>query len=400
MKRVEYFHYQRNRRDGSYVHTREFSRAFAGLCAERGIAFEVVAPALVPDAQSVADQARETWFRKLRHRLARWYLRDFLIWARQLRLAKAERQRLRTTRPDIVLTRFDDNTLSILWACRAEGIPVVLEINGPDRDEFDDVYRQLPFFRQRFSNRHALSLARGAFTVSEAISTPIRAYAPADKPVVTIPNGVDVTRFDPAEDGRPARRQYGIADDAVVLGFVGSFAPWHGLDMLVDAFEVLLAEGLPVHLMLVGQTNPKWQALVDRVRAPALAGRVTLTGFAAPEHIPALVAAMDVTVIPNAAYYCSPLKLFEYMAMARPVVAADTAPVAEIVRNGLEASLFSVGDLTAMTHALRVLAIDADLRQRLGAAARKRAVTALTWRHNAEQVFDLLATVLGEDPRT
>lgn len=389
MRKVLYFHYQRSERDGSFVHTREFSAAYRRLAAARGIAFDVVAPpAVVPEFGKPGLWAR------LRGSLAKLYLRDVKAFLRQWRLAGQEQAILRRERPDVVLTRFDDNTLSILWACRRERIPVVIEVNGPERDELDQEYRQLPIFRRLFSNRHALELADGAFTVSEAISRSLRAHAGV-KPVLTIPNGVDIERFDPALSPETVRRQLGIPEGRVVFGFVGSFAPWHGLDMLVDAFSVLVAEGRPVHLLLVGQANPQWQTLLDRVRSPALAPYVSIPGFVPPGDIPPYLAAMDVTVLPNAAYYCSPLKLFEYMAMARPTVAANTEPVAEMLEDGKEGLLFPVGDVAALTDHLRTCVDQPALRAALGAGARARMAHEFTWDHNAERVHALLGKALA-----
>lgn len=387
MRKVLYFHYQRSERDGSYVHTREFEAAFRSLCEERGLGFGVIAPPLV-----VAGEGRSGMLSRLRSAAARFYLRDVKVWLQQRRRASEELAILRREKPDIVLTRFDDNTLSILWACRRQGIPVVIEVNAPEGDELDSGDRRLPALRRLFSNRHALELAQAAFTVSEQISRPLREAAPG-KPVLTIPNGVDIARFDPAASPLPVRRALGIPDGRVVFGFVGSFAPWHGLDLLVDAFGALLAERLPVHLLLVGQANRQWQALLDRLQTPALAPHVTLAGFVPPGNIPPYLAAMDVTVLPNAAHYCSPLKLFEYMAMAKPTVAAHTAPVAATLADGEEGLLFPVGDLAALTARLRQMVLQPDLGEALGRRARRRMEREFTWRHNAERVFALLQEV-------
>lgn len=388
IKKVLYFHYQRSERDGSFVHTREFEKAFRPLAAGQGMAFAVEAPPLV-----TPGEGGRGLLAGMRHWLARHYLRDFKILLEQWRKAGEEEAILRRERPDIVLTRFDDNTLSILWACRRLGIPAVLEINAPDRDEIAGEYHQLPYFIRLFSNHHALALADGAFTVSEEISAPIRARAEAGKLVWTIPNGVDIARFDPAYPSREIREKLNIAEDRVVFGFVGSFAPWHGLDLLVDAFTRLLREGQPVHLLLVGQANPQWQALLDRLKSPELQAHVSLAGFVAPADIPAYLAAMDVTVLPNAAYYCSPLKLFEYMAMAKPTVAAETAPVAATLAHEREGLLFPVGDLDGLTGCLRTLTVRPDFRRALGGGARQRMEREFTWEHNAARVLELLETV-------
>jgi glycosyltransferase involved in cell wall biosynthesis len=388
ISKVMYFHYQRSLRDGSHVHTEEFESAFRRLCAARNIAFSVVAPTLetgIAGADSVAL--------KVRHFFAKMYLRDFNVLLSQWSRARNEQAILKAERPDIVLTRFDDSTLSILWACKREKIPVVIEVNAPD-DENSGQYRRLAWFKRLFSNAHAIQLSDGGFAVSDQVADPIRPFALGLKPFITIPNGVDVQRFRPEISGSEVRLRHAIPQDRVVLGFVGSFAPWHGLDMLVEAVTRLLKENFPVHLLLVGQTNPKWQALIDQVRRPGFEQYVTLSGFVAPQDIPSYIAAMDITVLPNAADYCSPLKLFEYMAMARPTVAVGIAPVAAMLVNGVEGALFPKGNIDLLTARLRELVVNREVRQRLGLAARSRMEKEFTWRHNAERVFGLLERVL------
>ena len=251
---------------------------------------------------------------------------------------------------------------------------------------------------------HAVHLANGGFAVSEEIGAPIRALTRQPKPFITIPNGVDTDRFQSNISGEPIRDLLGISKDRIVVGYVGSFAPWHGLDLLVDAIEQLAAEDLPIHLMLVGQANPKWQATLDRVRKPGLRDFVTLAGFVAPQSIPEYVAAMDITVLPNAADYCSPLKLFEYMSMAKPTVAVGIPPVVAMLTDGVEGFIFPKGDVEKLTKRLKELVQNSEQRQLLGSAARKRMESEFTWKHNAERVYALLESAhtsfdLGFEPK-
>lgn len=389
IRKVLYFHYQRSERDGSYVHTKEFEAAFQTLCDEKGIAFKVFSPPLVKHS---GDGIPGTWAR-LKSALARLYLRDIKILLLQVRNYYKELAILRREKPDVVLTRYNHGnaSLAILWACRRLKIPVVIELNSPNRDSDQGArYLRLPGLVELFSARHALSLANGLFAVSDEISAPLRKQATAGQPVVTIPNGVDIKRFDPSLSPLPVRNKLGIPEDRVVFGFVGSFAPWHGLDFLIDAFSVLLKEGLPVHLLLVGQTNPMWQAQLDRLNTPELVRHVSLAGFVPPDEIPPYLAAMDITTLPNQAGYCSPLKLFEYMAMARPPVSVDTAPVAATMVDGKEGLLFPAGDVNALIDRMRDLTTHRERRLALGAAARVRMEKDFTWTHNAERIFALL----------
>lgn len=387
INKILYVHYQRSERDGSFVHTREFESAFRKLCTAKGIQFSVLAPPLVSYAEVPSRDV--SILRRVWRKLGPYYLRDIKVLVFQFRHLFRDWRYLAREKPDIVLMRFEGESLSILWACRLLGIPSVIEVNSPDREELPRGYRQMPGLKEWFTNRHALKIAHGAFAVSERLTASLRADCGA-KPVMTIPNGVDIERFDPALSGSEIRRRLGIAGDAIVYGFVGSFAPWHGIDLMVDAFTRLLKAHPSIHLLLIGQTNPQWKALLDRLASPALAPHITVTGFVPPWDIPPYLAAMDITVLPNAAYYCSPLKLFEYMAMAKPTVAVSTSPVAATLQDGEEGLLFRQGDADALTAALDRLTGNEEPRARMGAAARRRVERDYTWGHNAEQVFGLL----------
>lgn len=388
--KVLYVHYQRSERDGSFVHTREFEAAFGEICNKKKIEFKVVSPPLL----TPSDAGPSLWAR-IKSKLSRFYIRDFKALVVQLMSYQGELDMLRSEKPDVVLTRYNHAraSLSILWACRQLKIPVVIELNSPHRDSDKVRYYRLPYFLKLFSPSHALSLANGLFAVSNEISEPLQRFAQAGQPVRTIPNGVDIKRFDPSLSPRPVRQKFGIPDGAVVFGFVGSFAPWHGIDLLVDAFSTLLKEKLAVHLLLVGQTNPQWQSQIDRLATPELAPHVSITGFVRPEDIPPYLAAMDVTTLPNQADYCSPLKLFEYMAMARPTVSVNIRPVAATLEDNKEGLLFPVGDVIALTNHMRLLATDSERRRSLGEASRARVQHEFTWRHNAEHIFLLLNDV-------
>lgn len=385
IRKVLYVHYQRYERDGSYVHTREFEAAFRLLCETKGIQFTVLAPPLVSPLP-----AQLGLLARLKRALARYYFREIKTLLVQLRRALQERRILAREQPDIVLTRFNSETLSILWACRWLGIPTAIEINAPDRVELSKYYRLLPCLNSLFANQHALELAAGAFAVSDQLSRPLQQQNRAGKPIMTIPNGVDTERFKPDSQKAEVRRIFNIPDDYVVFGFVGSFAPWHGLDLLLTAFSEVLHRNPKVHLLLVGQTSPQWQALLDRMSTPKLSPHIAIAGFVPPDQIPSYLAAMDIAVLPDSAYYCSPLKLFEYMAMALPTVAVATAPVTTMLKDGEEGLLFRQRDIEGLTHALLRLSADKALRTKLGTAARRRMEQDYTWRQNAERVYALL----------
>jgi len=367
-----------------------FSREFGRLCGEAGIAFNVLEPSVVDGGGA----SRPSYLQRIKTSIARYFISDIKALMVQWLQMRKERRQLLALNADVVLTRYDWNTLSIIWAARSLNIPVVIELNSPDEEDRGLKFYRLPGMTHFFSTKRALQLSDGAFAVSEALA---KAFRPeleaADKPVHSIPNGVCLEQFTPKLGGPSVRFDLGIDDEKVVIGFVGSFAPWHGLDLLFEAFARLLVENANVHLLLVGQPRADSGAWLERAAAADIAPSITFAGHVPATEVSQYLAAMDITVLPNSAWYCSPLKVFEYMAMATAIVAVATEPVREMLNDRRDAALFEEGSVDELFGALKQLASDPVLRKSYGEAARVRVAGDYTWGENARRVFELLQTV-------
>ncbi len=157
-----------------------------------------------------------------------------------------------------------------------------------------------------------------------------------------------------------------------VVGYSGHLYPWKGVDLLLDA----LAE-LPGILGLIVGGHPGESDLA-RLRSRAdrlgLTPRVTFTGMVRPREVAARLDVADVLVLPNPATatserYTSPLKLFEYLAMGRPIVASDLPAFREIVRHGENALLFEAGNASALAAAVRDVVGDPARAEAMGRRA-------------------------------
>jgi glycosyltransferase involved in cell wall biosynthesis len=213
------------------------------------------------------------------------------------------------------------------------------------------------------------------------------AGVPRDCLVVT-PNGIDLDRLKPTGSIDDAKRSLNLGT-GLVLGFVGFVRDWHGLDHIVD----LLAQEPDlqnVRLLIVGD-GPACDGLRDQAKRLHIADRVIITGVIPHDRLATYVSAMDIALQPHVTPYASPLKLFEYMALGRAIIAPDMENIREILEPGVDSVLFTPGDQKTLSDAIRRLARDSELRVRLGAAAAAKIVARnLTWRSNAERVAMLV----------
>ncbi len=162
------------------------------------------------------------------------------------------------------------------------------------------------------------------------------------------------------------------------------------MELLLEALALV-----PDACLLIVGDGPARAALEERASVLGLRDRLVITGRVPHEAMRDHVAAMDIAVVADERTgVASPMKLLEYMAMARPVVAPRLDNIADLVEDEADGLLFPPGDVTALGAVLRRLAEDASLRERLGGAARRKIETTRNWRENAKQVLHLTASAV------
>ncbi|WP_233256010.1 glycosyltransferase family 4 protein [Falsiroseomonas bella] len=306
-----------------------------------------------------------------------------------LRLARAARE----FRPDILYERYNLFYLSGAVLARRLGLPFLVEVNAPLAEE-----------RARFGNLRLRRLARWSeafvwrradrvLPVTEVLAGHVAAAGVARERIAVIPNGIHLEEF--PEPGPPPAEPKAT----LTLGFIGFVRDWHGLDHVVRAIAAWQGEPR-LSLLMVGDgpARPGLEALAAEL---GIADRVTFTGLAPREQVPALLAGFDIALQPAAVPYASPLKVFEYMAAGRAIVAPDQPNLREVLADGTTALLFDPARPGAMWDAVLRLATDPALRARLGAAAREEVFRRdLTWEGNARRVAALgLAELQARPPR-
>ena len=269
-------------------------------------------------------------------------------------------------------------------------VPLVLEVNAPLSELNVHYGRRKRIFAQRIENA-VFSAADAIVVVSDVLKQSLSQSGIDASKIHVIHNAADCDRFYPEIDGRPVREKYGIADQ-IVIGFVGAFSRWHGVDALLEAARLVVRENKRIHFLLVGD-GPMRESAEKFVRAHGLSNFATFTNRIPNQQIPGHIAAMDIAIMPSSNHYGSPIKIFEYMAMAKPVIAPNVKPVQEIITHGYTGMLVDPGDAVQIADAISELCDNSALRIMLAELGRQHVQAHHTWKKNAERVLEIVSAM-------
>jgi glycosyltransferase involved in cell wall biosynthesis len=291
-------------------------------------------------------------------------------------------------RPDVIYERYNLFFLSGAVLARRRRLPFLVEVNAPlaeERARFGGLkLKRLGHWGEAF----VWGRADRVLPVTEVLAGHVVAAGVPRERITVIPNGIHLEEFPDRDESAPE------AKDELTLGFIGFVRDWHGMDQVVRAIAAW--RGTPrLKLLMIGEgpARPGLQALAAEL---GIAERVRFTGLAPRAEVPGLIRSFDIALQPAAVPYASPLKVFEYMAAARAIVAPDQPNLREVLQHERTALLFDPAEPGAMAAAMLRLAGDPALRARLGAAARAEVMARdLTWEGNARRVVSLFGAELN-----
>lgn len=295
---------------------------------------------------------------------------DF-AWTAVLRACRSGAQAVYTWLPQVAV-------LALLWR-----LPVLLELHGEPEGSFGPLlfrlFLALPGRKRWLPITQALvDLLAGRYPVRRA-------------PCQVSPNGVDLERYAGLPEPPQARQALNLPEGATV-GYTGHLYPGRGMTLLLE-----LARRCPqVHFLWVGGHPADVESWRERLASQNIAN-VTLTGFVENSRLPLFQSAAEVLLMPyerviagssggNSAAYCSPMKMFEYMACGRAIISSDLPVIGEVL-NTDNAVLCPPEDIDAWSSALRGLLADPRRREALARCALQDAQT-YTWVERARKAME------------
>lgn len=375
---------------GAAVHVREFVSA----ARKSGVNIAVYDLNKFDGEEAAAQSRSRAW---LKQKLSR-YVSQLNAFISNIGYFRREWKIISAEKPDALLVRYNLLNFSAPLIAKIKKIPLVLEMNSPmaleDR-RFNTRTWHLPLL-PAWTEKLNLKLADRVFTVSGALKSYFVKQGIGEDKISVVPNGVDIDSFRPEVSGTRIREKFGL-EDSVVLGFIGTFHYWHGVDCLEELAEELCRQYDQVRFLLVGD-GPLRADLESSFEKKGLAGKVVFTGYVAHDEMPEHLAAMDIVLAPYpvmAFFYFSPLKLFEYMAAGKPVVASRVGQIDEMVEDGVSGLLYEAGDSQQLILKASRLIESAALRANIGKQAREFICRNHSWQVNAEKVLGLIRQSLN-----
>jgi glycosyltransferase involved in cell wall biosynthesis len=362
------------------------------------------------DRQLTSDYARlglsgtssfkliESGVRRLQSELRLPYLALFDSY----RMGEAGSKNLKTF--DLIHERFNLLSLGGVWASKKLGIPLILEVNADllEQRKFKGrPERGLRRIYAEWATRVCFNAAARIICISAGLKDHLsRKWDIEDSKLTVLPCAADVDAFGPNHNPELARRRLGLTTEPIVM-WIGGYFPWHDLDLLLRSFTLVLQRHPGARLVLVGD-GPTRPSIAQKVSQNGLQQSVIMTGAIAHAEVPEMLSIADLAVVPAAPVPAShggtgtPLKLFEYMAAGKPIVATALNQAAEVIRENHNGLLVEAGDVNGFAEAIVTLLSDPGERVRLGQNARQQAIELHSWEEYTRRLEEIYLNVLAD----
>lgn len=253
--------------------------------------------------------------------------------------------------------------------------------------------RRHPAWPELVTGRTLSPALRGIFCISQALAEDYRAAGARPELLQTAPDGVDLQRFEKPLDAEAARKELGLDANGPWIVHAGHFYPGRGAEELILA----AAELGNARVLFVGGNPEDIQRLTAFARERGAADRISFAGQVPNGKVPLYLWAADALAMPYTSRTLtvrsmSPLKMFEYMAAGRPIIATDFPAIREVLRDGSDganAVIVRPDDPAALAQGLRGILADREFGRRIAARARQD-VNAYSWDKRAANILEVL----------
>jgi glycosyltransferase involved in cell wall biosynthesis len=292
---------------------------------------------------------------------------------------------LRKERIDFIYERYAFFGWVGMFCAKRSKIPLIVEVNFTTYTPLFRKKSKLLLPLARYIEKKVFLKSDAIFVVSSFLKNQLMGLGVPEARIFLTPNAVSGNVFNRYLNAASIRSEFKLNGKSVI-GFVGGFYPWHGLDFLLRALSSIEKKTNNICLLLIGD-GPEKETLKQISKELNISSEIIFCGCVPYEKLPGYIAAMDICVMPDSNNYGSPMKIFEYMAMAKPVVAPHLAPIEDVITDNFNGMLFKQRDLSSLENCLLQLLKNNEKRNNIGEEARKTIFSKHLWRHNAEKVI-------------
>jgi len=299
--------------------------------------------------------------------------------------AKELQEAIQTFNPDVVYERsawMSNGSVNVL---KPFNIKHVVEINAPFEEEVKE-FEKASSFISSIGKKKLKNLLQSA-TLIAPITTSLEKYIVENYEVnpsncLVVPNAIDKQEIQINESRVEAINKQFNLSEVTVIGFVGSIFPYHGVDRLIKGVSKLKYTDIAILIVGDGYLIPELKELASKL---GIFSRVHFTGSVPKEDVYNYISAMDILTLPNTEWYCSPVKLFEYGAFGKTILAVNEAGVSDVMSRE-EGVLFENND-SAFQDALIVAITEVDALEIKAKRFQQKVFATHNWRANARKVL-------------
>lgn len=342
------------------------------------------------DAREVVRESIKPYIQK--------YVREPKRLAGNFKHLYQEYKLLASQNPDIFFPRLSYDNFSCLLLSKWLNLPTVVEADCPPTHEWQAFYARDDFKLGNLSLKLELALlnhADAVITQSSQLSNYYISKGVSAKKIVTIPNAADIRKFRPRPKKQALINQLNLTD-RVVIGWIGAGVSWTGIEVLKEVFRDILKQFPQVSFLMLGSPE-NMEFFRANFQQNGVAERFVLPGFVPHAEIPQYLSCMDIVLAPYPKldfFYASSMKLFEYMASGKAIVATRIGQIAEVIEEGNNGLLFDPDEPKELFDKLRLLIESPEMREKIGQNAREKAEREWNWNRVAEKMIDVFEQVL------
>lgn len=270
------------------------------------------------------------------------------------------------------------------------GIPYILQFDGSEvwmKKNWSKLY-----FEKLMNSAEQIALhsAQAITVVSSAMKRTVVELGVSPERVFVVANGVDPMRFSPSIQANELRVKYKL-QGKIVVGFVGTFGPWHGVTVLARSMKDVVEHVPNVHFIFVGDGGLRKQ-VEEIISEYGLQDYATITGLVKHEEVPMYLSICDILTSPTVhnsdgtEFFGSPTKLFEYMAMQKAIVVSPVGQIAEVIQHGINGLYAEQNNPEDLAKSITILALNEDLRNTVALNARADAINKYDWKVHAQHI--------------